>query len=396
MLARRPWLLLVVPFALSGCGVAPRVQSAFGRPVAPPTRPANRRYARQAPEFDSLSCSLGQLDHTTFDALIKRWNASPAKAKAPSRARAAFVPSLSPVESVRFLAHDSASSPLLPRGRAGDFGFSPTSFAPEWKTQNGAAPLQVVSPRTLRAFRSPPDGAAPSSDVPDGDARAFLEGWAARQSLSRTDEEFLGRRALNERIALLSRTPIPSVDLSLVPPDVQLELTNLRLQLAPLLSVSPAQKARAQQRINAIEARLRQIWKAETARQAQARRQTLEEVPARLAREGEAALQQNTRKQTRLDQEQRARVRYDLQRRLRFSAPAPLLVRQSAALAPDAREMRALLKTPFVPLPAAPDPAPMPLASDNAPLSFPQSASVGLATHQMAQQARVWREATRR
>lgn len=388
---------LALSFCLSGCGVATRLQSAFEMPVAAPAPAHNHTNARQGPEFDSLSRSLQKLDRTTFDTLVKRWQ-TPAKAGASSRVRGsssasqrpAFLP-LPWAAPALFRAQKPVPSPLLFTGRFGDFAFSTPFRAPEAATQSGAAPLEFIPPRVVRAFSPPLDGASTGSDL-----RAFLGGWAARQSLARADEEFLERRALNERIALLSRATIPAVDLSLVPPAVQLELTNLRLELLPLLSSSPAQKVRAQDRINAIEARLRQIWEAETARQALVRRQALEDAPARLGREGEAALELRTRQQARLDQEQRARVR-DAQSRVRPPVLPALSVRQNGAVAPSAKRVRALLQTPFVALPPFPNALrTAPLSPDRSPLSVPQNAvSSGSVARLSEQQARMWRAATR-
>lgn len=385
---------LFVPLALSlclgGCGVATRVQSAFQMPVAAPARAQSNPNAHQAPELDSLSRSLRKLDRTTFDTLIKRWQTPAAKTSASTPKRPAFLPSSWAVPAL-FQAPKPVPSPLVFPARGRDLPFSAPPLAPEVETQSGAAPLEFILPRTMTA-PSPPSGGAGT----DGDLRAFLSGWAARQSLARADEEFLERRALNERIALLSRAAIPGVDLSLVPPEVQLELTNLRLELLPLLSSSPGQKARAQNRINAIEARLRQIWEAETARQARVRRQALEEAPARLGREGEAALGLATRNQARFDQEQRARVR-DAHSQGRPSVLPALSVRQNGTLAPDAKRVRALLQTPFTPsAPSFNAGIIAPLSLDNAPLSIVRNGvSSGSVARRFEQQARVWRAATR-
>lgn len=384
------FVLLASPLCLSGCGLTPRGQSAFFHPVGAPARAVGgNRSERQAPEFDSLSRSLGALNGTTLDALLKRWQKPLAQAGSSSSDRAAFLPSLS-VAPALVPAQFSASAPLVFPGHSGDYGFSSTFPAtPGFETPSGAAPIEFILPRTVRAV--PVLVPSNSKDTPD--VSAFLKGWAARQSLARADEELLERRALNERIALLSHAPLPGVDLSLVAPEVQLELTNLRLELLPLLSVPPAQKARARARIDAIEARLRQIWEAETARQAQVRRHALEEVPARLAREGETALEQSTRRQARLDQQGRAQVAATLANG-RPSTPS-LSVRQSGTIAPDAAQARALLQTPFA-IPSSPsNVAPAPLSSDTAPLSRSSAVRSASVSRLAQQQERAWREAIR-
>ena len=388
-------VLLVFPLGLSGCGLATRVQGALSMP-APPMQPVQvgKGQGQQAPQFDSLARSLGGLNRTTLDAAIARWQSPSPKSLAP-RARPAFLPLAGQIHPALSLARaqNSAPSPLLLRGNGDDFSFSSVPLAvPHIGTPNGA-PLRVVAARTIGA--SSASGASPTG----ADVQAFLSGWAARQSLARADEEFLGRRALNERIALQGRSALAELDLSLVPPDVQLELTNLRLQLLPLLAVPRGQRARAQARIDAIEARLRAIWQAETARQARLWRQSLEEVPARLSREGEAALQAQTLRQARLDREQRVHTRNEALAHLRPRALPPLSLRQSAALAPDVKGARALLQTPFAPLPNPAHFAPPPLAPDQAPLSVRGADALAGSSKRLAalaaREQRVWKAAVR-
>jgi hypothetical protein len=386
---------LFVPLALSGCGVATRVQTAFQMPAPRQPRLAIRAGARQAPEFDSLSHSLSNLDRTTLDTLITRWKSAPAKsgssaprAPLPSPSALALNPALALAQT------QTASSPLLGSGRIGDFAsVALPPVAPAFGTGNGPS-LRFLAPKILGARLPLATGTQASGS---GDLRAFLSGWAARQSLARADEELLGRRALGERIALQSRAALAELDLSLVPPDVQLELTNLRLELVPLLRTSAAKRARAQARIDAIEARLRRIWEGETERQARLWRQSLEEVPARLAREGEAALTAQRQKQTRLDFQDRARVRNELRLRLKAQTLPVLAVRQNGVLAPDAGRVRAFLQAPLAFPPRSVPATSSPLPVDEAPLSgaAKNSGSAARMALLAARQEKVWRAATR-
>ena len=386
-----------LPLCLSGCGIATRVQSAFPLPTSRQVQPIqNLKGSKkgQAPQFESLERSLGGLNRTTLDALIERWK-SPLPQVTSPRARPAFLPLSAQIHPALALArtHTSRLSPLFPGARPADFGFSSAPVVPQTFGRQNGAPVRVVGARTVRAISTT------ASAGGNADVRAFLSGWAARQSLARADEEFLGRRALNERIALQGRATLAELDLSLVPPEVQLELTNLRLQLLPLLTVPRGQRARAQDRIDAIEARLREIWEAETARQARLWRQSLEEVPARLSREGEAALQAQTLRQARLDREQRARARNEALAGLHARALPVLSLGQNAAIAPDAKEARTLLQTPFAPLPRSSRLTSSRLTPDNAPLSARGADAFGSSTKRLAllaaRQQQVWKAAVR-
>ncbi|HEX8463979.1 MAG TPA: hypothetical protein VF627_05110, partial [Abditibacterium sp.] len=116
------------------------------------------------------------------------------------------------------------------------------------------------------------------------------------------------------------RGAVAELDLSLVPPEVALELTNLRLQLLRNLAKTPAQRAAAREELEAIEARYAQIWREQTALQAERLRQLTLEAPARAAREGLASIAQENAAATRT----RAAARRAEERRLAAQLAADL------------------------------------------------------------------------
>lgn len=333
MLPRR---LLALSFlslpGLGGCGAVATVRTAFEIPVAPTPSPRELARAKETRGFDSLSNSVAKLNADTvrkiFGATAQKPGAIP---------KALWQPAAFAVQPARSLASDLNRGTSVP--------LSPVqvhvSFAPAHDTGVSLPPALRESIRTVAARHlfSSPLGAT-GSGLSDA-ARAFLQAWAARESLRRSDEELLARRALEDRIAFQTHTAIPEVDLSLVSPETQLELSNLRLQLIPLLQVPPARRARAVAQIEAIEARLNQIWEQETARQAALLQQSLVEIPARLRREGESALSAQVSQSATRTQDRLTEVRRDLQTRLPLPSVSSLGIIQNAATSPDAVSVRA-------------------------------------------------------
>ena len=148
------------------------------------------------------------------------------------------------------------------------------------------AALPVRSAKSLSATLSQRPAITASRATLDD----FLTDLRARQNDLEVAESELARRALEDRIRASTRGAVEAISLAPVSPETALELSNLRLQLLAQLRVPVAQKAAAAAKIEAIEKRLNEIWEAQTAAQNARLRAVFEELPARLRREGLAAL----------------------------------------------------------------------------------------------------------
>ena len=284
---RRATPLLLVPI-LGGCSAVSTVRTAFEMPTPRPLSPREVARARQVRGFDSLSGALSKLSV----AQVQTWLGA-TKAAPPLPQRAVLQPGQWAFDPARTLVEDvsrSADLPVAPQPAPVGF-FLPQQSEASAET-SGAVPVVSTSVLPARWLRA----AALDNRAMGGGAatRAFLRGWEARESLRRADEEILGRRALEDRVTLLSRATRPALELTGVSLATQLELSNLRLQLIPLLAATPARRAQAKSQIDRIEARLLEIWGSETARQNALLRESTVEIPARVRHEGELALHNGT------------------------------------------------------------------------------------------------------
>ena len=340
--------LLLVPL-LTGCGAVSGVRTAFEMPTPAPPSPRELARMRTVGATNSLSRSLSKVSV----AQIQSWLGAdkPIAARAPrpilQPKRWAFDPARALVRDIQ-RGGDVPIAPqlILQSTRSGEpstrlnqsFARSGGRFTRlnQSSTRSGESSTRLGESFTLpsRWLR----GAGVSVGGPgDAGTRAFLASWAARESLRRADEEAMGRRALEDRVALLSRTTRTSVGLSGVSPATQLELSNLRLQLTPLLSATPARRAQAKDDIARIEARLNEIWREETDRQNALLRASTIEMPAKLRGEGEVALRETARADAQKSRARLAQVGRDLKASLASaSAPPPALgLFQGQATAPN-------------------------------------------------------------
>lgn len=172
---------------------------------------------------------------------------------------------------------------------------------------------------------------------------SFFRAAAARDRRREADEAFLSRRALEDAIAAARNRAVPELDLSQIPPEVALELTNLRLQLLRNLSKTPAQRAAAREEIRRIEARINQVWREETARQAARIRAARVDLPNQMRR----AEQERIARQARSETQQRAAARRAVEREtLNLLRPD---VRADAALRLDLPPAHTLSPPDFTP-----------------------------------------------
>ena len=168
--------------------------------------------------------------------------------------------------------------------------------------------------------------ASASNIAAQQNSRATLDNFLAdlreRQAALENAQDELARRALEDRIRVATRGAVEAIPLAPVSPETALELSNLRLQLLKQLSVPAAQQAAATAKIEAIEARLNEIWSAQTAAQNARLRAALEELPARLRREGLVALSEAAARRQSERVAQGAELRRAIEARLSGAAPA--------------------------------------------------------------------------
>lgn len=381
-------LSLFAPLCLGGCGAVSGVTTAFEMPLAPTPSPRELARLKQTRGFDSLGKSLAKLNSKTVQSLF----APGQKSVATTPARADRQPAPFASNPASALANDlsrSANGPLAPRQIA-------VSVAPaQAASAIAGSSLRHNAARTLPARVVATARATTSGNGSDA-TRAFLRAWATRESLRRADDETLARRALEDRIALQGRETRPTVDLSLVSPETQLELSNLRLQLLPLLAIPAARRAQAQAQIEAIEARLNQIWQQETARQNSLLRQSLVEVPTRLRNEGEGAIEVQTRASASATLKRLAQVEREQQKGSRARTLPSLAVALRPARAPDALAVRGELRAPATRFQKGAGVAlPSPIVGTTEISQRTSSSSNRTAQSVAAKNARVWEQATR-
>ena len=169
---------------------------------------------------------------------------------------------------------------------------------------------------------------------------AFVADVAGRQQAARAQRATNLRAALQEDVAVARRLTLAELQPGLPPDPIQLEMTNLRLDLLRNVQRTPQARERAVQRLHELEAQ----WTATVGKQAAARleelRQAREEHPLEVQREGETRIQATIADMAQRDaavredvlQSQRARVEQDLtadEARLGIVLPAAALPPQA-------------------------------------------------------------------
>ena len=380
-------LLLSPALLLGGCGTVSQVRTAFEMPVDPTPSPQELARARHTRATDSLSSSLTKLNSET---LGRYFSSNKPNAPRPTPTSAPRPLGLK-AQPARDLANDLARSqdvPLAPRQVRVALSSSGVARSTPVPSTSDAA-TQVLATRAVKTSSSRTRG----SDQSLGE---FLRAWASRRSLRRADDELLRQRALEDRIALQTRSVRPTLDLSLVSPETQLKLTNLRLQLIPLLSIPVAQRVQAKQEIEDIEKSLNQIWAEETDRQSKLLNQALVDVPARLRQEGDKVIEANTRLDTEKTQTRLAQVRDSTQQNLDVISLPSLGIIQRSATAPDGAKVRSAVGAPITSTPSGSIPSrPAPLPAEIG-ITRREPGRLGKSARNMAERTeRIWREATR-
>ena len=265
--------------------IAPRFEDAARAEAA--KKRAQESAGYDSPGYDSLARSLEKLDSQT----LRQWvNALTGDAKIGQKPRVSIAPGAqNPRELARFhpawlLAQRLERGAVLPaapralavspRTAGVDLGAQTSLAAAQQNREIAASRLRVTSELS---------GVA---NAQNGALDAFNRDWNARQEAIRRADEFARERELEDQIREQTRAQVQLIALQTVPPDVALELANLRLQLLRTLALSPAQREQARARIAQIEERLQEIWRAQTAEQERILIESLEISPARLRREG--------------------------------------------------------------------------------------------------------------
>jgi hypothetical protein len=118
----------------------------------------------------------------------------------------------------------------------------------------------------------------------------FLKEVQVRQDEARTEQATLLQLGLQYDIEAAQRSSLSRL-VPLLPPDaVQLEMTNLRLQLLKNLYSTEAEREAARQRLEALETQWHEQLRQQEADRLAELKRLLTEVPARVRREGEAQI----------------------------------------------------------------------------------------------------------
>lgn len=314
--------LLLAAIGSGGCSVSPA--------TAPPSvaLPGSQVEAN-SPRTRSLERALSSVNGDTVRAWINRYTAPKnGAAIAPTQPRAIYidVDILARRHAAWQLADELQGGALAPT-KARQIGVATLASSAQSARGKRALPhvLAIPAPATLPVRPARALSATESNDAAQRNSRAtlndFLAALRTRQIALEGAQTDLERQALENRIRAATRGAVEAVELEPVSPETALELSNLRLQLLAQLRVPAAKQAAAAAEIERIEARLNAIWSAQTAAQNARLRAALEELPARLRREGLAALDQAAARR----QSERAATNAELRRTIeaRLSAAAP-------------------------------------------------------------------------
>lgn len=282
---------------------------------------APRSAKREAKRNGSLSHALAKIDAQTVRAYIARWTKPDEIARAGAR-RAVFI-------NAEVLARRHPAWRLADDLERGAVSPSTPRIARALQTEKTASFLARNTPEKLASLTRDFPGAVLNVGGADSISGArqnraldqFLAQSANRDTLRAREDAFLARRALEAATDLARRGAVAELDLPVLPPDVALELLNLRLELLRNLARTPAQRAATRVEIRAIEARYEAILKQQTNLQAARLRAATVDMPERVRREGlqklESAAQITAQKQAQsrraLALETQARWRRDLE-----------------------------------------------------------------------------------
>jgi hypothetical protein len=195
---------------------------------------------------------------------------------------------------------------------------------PAWELANaleaGAAPApaRIVPVSVPQKVVPPPEVAPPSAaetrtELPpitmairgseqaqrrlqNASTERFLADTSRRDAAMLRDVQRWARQFLEDEVANARRQALSELDPSLLPSDVQLELTNLRLQQAldalPASPRTPAEKAATTARIHEIELQWQEVLRAQEAEQVRKFNVAMNDVPEKVRKQGQERIQQ--------------------------------------------------------------------------------------------------------
>lgn len=258
-------------------------------PASQPLPPQNP--ALQAKRNLSVSKALAKLDAKVIQAYFERYS-NPEKSAIGSARRAVYI-------DAETLARRHPAWLLATRLESGAISPSNPQISRVLIPSRNSSPQRSDLAATRSLF---PDSRAPDairgvvlsdsasqffSAAPQNRAlNRFLSQSAARDSARARDEAALSRQALEDETARAARLRVSELDLATLPPEVALELLNLRLELLPKLSRTFGQRAAARERIRSIEARYAEVLRDQDLAQAARLRAAAIDAPARARREG--------------------------------------------------------------------------------------------------------------
>lgn len=319
---------------LGGCSVMPPMPE----PVPPGQIAANERAA--AARSRSLERTVSGINAETVREWVNRYTAPKDATLAPVGPRTVYinVDELARRHTAWQLADKLQRDAIAPT-KARQLQVNVPTLRPPAARANGRLEIPSVAALPVRPARSVsatisqrPAIVASRATLDD-----FLSDLRARQNDLELAESELARRALEDRIRASTRGAVEAISLAPVSPETALELSNLRLQLLAQLRVPIAQKAAATAKIEAIEKRLNEIWEAQTAAQNARLRAAFEELPARLRREGLAALDEASAKRESERYYARLELRRVIESRLNSAQPDASDTQILRLLLPSAR-----------------------------------------------------------
>ena len=179
----------------------------------------------------------------------------------------------------------------------------------------GSAPgYQRPSQRVVARAATPLETQA--KERQEGTLTSFLQDVQRKQAVNRADETTRLRAELEDEIEAAQRLALAGLEPLLPPPAVQLEMTNLRIQLLPNAPVTEAEREKAATRLAQLEAEWRAQLRAQAEERFQELRRLLTEVPLQQREAGSKAIEKTLGERLTRDENLRRIVEQALRERI--------------------------------------------------------------------------------